>query len=256
VRRCPLKALATISLLGALLAVAPMAAASPQAANPARARAALLDRKGLRQLAGGQVDAAERSFQKALALDPDDPAAHEGLGRVAMGRHDYRAALSLLLRARELHAKRAAEADADRLEAATELERRRQSGSDQAASFADVGCLTERGVELWVRDPQPGEDTAQPGGVDLRGTPPGLCFRIGTCQLHLGNLEAARTELERELLLAPDNAAVHLNLAVVLLRLGQPDQALEELDTAVRLGAREPDGLRSDILSAQQRPPR
>jgi len=67
----------------------------------------------------------------------------------------------------------------------------------------------------------------------------------------MGNYAAARTELERELLIAPDNAAAHLNLSVVLLHLGQPDQALEKLDTAVKLGATEPDGLRQEILAAR-----
>ncbi|NOZ94242.1 MAG: tetratricopeptide repeat protein [Acidobacteria bacterium] len=238
-----------------LLGILPLAAGSTAAAQVSAsgaAKAALLDQRGLKQLRHGDLDAAEHSFRKALELGPDDPDAYHGLGRVAMRRHDYREALSYLLRARELYARRAAQAGATRLEAAAELDRHRRSASDQAASFADAGCLTERGVDLWMSSPQSGGETDGPGGVDLRGTPPGLSFRIGTCQLHLGHFEAARTELERELLIAPGNAAAHLNLAVVLLRLDQPAQALEELDTAVRLGAKEPKGLRSDIVAARR----
>ncbi len=238
------------SLMLGILALAPGLAAAAQVSVSGTAKAALLDQRGLKQLRQGDLDAAEQSFRKALELEPNDPDAHHGLGRVAMRRHDYREALSHLLRARELYARRAAQAGATRLEVAAELDRHRRSASDQAASFADAGCLTERGVGLWMSSPQTGDETDEPGGVDLRGTPPGLSFRIGTCDLHLGHFEAARTELERELLIAPGNAAAHLNLAVVLLRLGQPAQALEELDTAVRLGAKEPEGLRSDILAA------
>lgn len=238
-----------------LLGILPLAAgpaAAGQISGSGGAKAALLDHRGLKQLRHGDLDAAEHSFRKAVELGPNNPDAYHGLGRVAMRRHDYREALSYLLRARELYARRAAQVDAIRSDVAAELDRHRRSASDQAASFADAGCLTERGVDLWMSSPQSGDETDEPGGVDLRGTPPGLSFRIGTCQLHLGHFEAARTELERELLIAPDNAAAHLNLAVVLLRLDQPAQAFEELDTAVRLGAQEPEGLRSDILVASR----
>jgi predicted Zn-dependent protease len=48
----------------------------------------------------------------------------------------------------------------------------------------------------------------------------------------------ARDELERSLVLRPDQPFAHIHLARVLLALGQPEQALQRLQAAVRLDPR------------------
>jgi tetratricopeptide (TPR) repeat protein len=203
-------------------------------------RADRICRKAASQLEKGRLEDAESSYRRALEAYSGSWAAHEGLGRVAMKRGEYAPALAHLARAWTNFVEEQTRLTDAQVSAAIELDRVRQAYDDYAIRGPNIGCGHQT----------PNEFSHQVRLSTEVAPPPGLFFRMGVCLLRLGRPADAREAFLAEIQVVPDLASPHLNLAVCELQLGRPQEAITELDRAVALGAEEPAGLRSDILSA------
>jgi tetratricopeptide (TPR) repeat protein len=229
-------------MIGSLLHVLAVSGVALAGSDESRkiAHAERICRKGVGQLEEGRLADADSTFRRALEAYPDSWVAHEGLGLVAMKGGQYAPALAHLARAWTAfveHQRRSTDAQ---VSAALELDRVRQAYDDYAIRGPNIGCGHQTPNEFDHQVELSAEVTP----------PPGLFFRMGVCLLHLDRAADAREAFLAELQVSPELAAPHLNLAVCELQLGQPREALVELDQAVALGANEPAGLRADILAA------
>ncbi|GHB10995.1 type IV pilus biogenesis/stability protein PilW [Modicisalibacter luteus] len=71
-----------------------------------------------------------------------------------------------------------------------------------------------------------------------------LYTNLGICQRELGDLQAARTSLERAQAIDPRNARTYLTLAQINHAQGNDERAWEQLQTFIRLAGMNPEGLR------------
>ena len=87
-----------------LLVLAPAAANTLSAGGGEMKQATRFQQKGARALSNGDLPTAEKQFTKSLAAMPSFPAAHIGLGQIAMSRKDFEGALSHFEQARDGYA--------------------------------------------------------------------------------------------------------------------------------------------------------
>lgn len=166
----------------------------------------------------GRPAAAEALWREALALDPRQPAAHYGLGRLALAGGEAAAAAAALERAVELAPA------AGRVHHALALARRDLGDSDRA------GFHLERANET----PPPIDDPLVQG---LAVLPSGsrATLQRGLLAVRAGALDDAVRLLERATEEDPANLAAHRNLALALIDAGRPEQAIAALQALARL---------------------
>ncbi len=219
------------------------------AADDATERARHLVKKGMRQLAANHLERSQKLLAEAARLDPSLPEAIDGLSHVAARLGDWKGAADGLAVAEQLYRQRAVNRLEKQQDATLKLQETQKAFWDLYAYLDGAACMAEND---WRRF-EPGKDITTPAhieGFSPDGLPAGLCFRRAVALLHLDRVAEAREELQRELAASPKSGAVHVNLAVCAMRLGEPDEAIRELDEGVRLGADEPQGLRAEITAA------
>ena len=166
----------------------------------------------------GRSPAAEALWREALALDPDQPAAHYGLGRMALDAGDAAAAAGALERALELAP------TAGRVHHALALARRDLGDRDRA------GFHLERANET----PAPIDDPLVQG-LALLPSGSRATLQRGLLAVQAGALDDAVLLLQRATEEDPSNPAAHRNLALALIDAGRPDQAIAALQALARL---------------------
>ncbi len=226
------------TVLFAALALAVAGQASTQQAHQVD-RANRLCVRGLRHLQAGRVEQARAAFLKAQESAPGLAAAADGLARVALHEGRYERALQGFITAAQRYESAVAAAARRRAEAAEDLQK-------VQTAYRDYGVKNGPGCSDRLAG-QSGQDPASLLDPTEDPLPAGLRFRIGVCLLHLGRVGEARGAFRAELERHPDSAVSHVNLAVCELELGDPSQALVEVQAARRLGAKVPDGLEHDI---------
>jgi protein O-mannosyl-transferase len=159
----------------------------------------------------GRLDAAEVQFREAIRLKPDHGEARVSLGRLYEKRHQPEAAARWY---------REAIAIAPRLAMA-----HYNLGTLLAAQNDLHGATRELEVALALRP----EDRA------TRENLARLWNEIGARLATQEQLHAAQAALWRATQVDPELADAHLNLGIVLQKLGKPDEARAEFETALRL---------------------
>ncbi|MGE5640790.1 MAG: tetratricopeptide repeat protein [Clostridia bacterium] len=173
----------------------------------------------------GRLDDAERAYQAALALDPENAPALQLSGTLAAQRGDLARALSLLERAVALKADYS-DAHNNRATVLARLGRR-----EEALASA------ERAIAL------------EPGYADAHNN-------RGTILLDLGRAADALPSFERACELAPSSPDAHCNRGHALRQLGRPREALDAYDRALAIFPRHVDSLysRGNALLDLRRP--
>lgn len=166
----------------------------------------------------GRPSAAEAFWREALALDPDQPAAHYGLGRIALDGGDAATAAEALGRALELAPA------AGRVQHALALARRDLGSRDRA------GFHLERANET----PAPINDPLVQG-LALLPSGSRATLQRGLLAVQAGALDDAIRLLERATREDPANQAAYRNLALALVDAGRPEQAIAALQGLARL---------------------
>jgi tetratricopeptide (TPR) repeat protein len=221
-----------------------------------REAAALCD-EGRRALLRKDAAAATHAFEKALAAVPDFPDAYVGLGHAGMLRAEFESALASYRRAES--AWRALgqaiyDVRAERYNRVPEEIRQREDEiSNLRNSIAGVPLDSQ---ESRIRELQREIDALRGVRMPLRneaGEPPAeVFFGQGNALFRLDRLEDALAAWKLTARREPSFAAVHNNMAVVLLRLGRPAEARSELAEAVRLGLHVDPGLEARVAAAEK----
>ena len=190
------------------------------AIDPTYAPAQILYAESLESV--GDFERAWEGFARAAELDPSDPLAPFGLGRIALRRGEVERAVELLRRADELgppmQAVVAVLARAYQRAGQRELARRR----------AEEARLLPRMVHH--RD-------ERRAAVQILAVDSESYLRRSRTYSEVGQFDRALEELEEILAVEPEMAAAHLAAAGVYDRMGRSTEALAEVESAMRLGA-------------------
>jgi tetratricopeptide (TPR) repeat protein len=210
--------------------------------------------------ARGQVDRAAAVWQKLLAIDPRNPAAHEGLAGALrqLGRWDD---LAAACRLRLTVSDRASERAAILLQLASALEAGPgdvaaaiRACEDAVAADGDhpgaapaLARLYER-AGRW-RDALELIERLRSAAADDRARAE-LDRRVGSIQASRGDLPAALARLEQAVALDPDNAAAHEDLARVHRDQGDVARAVHHLGRAAQQAPSPADAIRYLLQAA------
>lgn len=203
------------------------------------------------ELVSDRLDRAESLYRSVLAADAENPGALFGVGKTAVTRKDYAAAVEHLEHAL-LRAPQATEihyplglayrglGDAER--ALEHLEQRGNVPPPQHDPL--LGTLVALAGGLRVHQLR-GTALAQEGhyaealteflrAVESDPDEPLVRTNLALTWIRLGDFSAARRELNAALALAPDDAFAHYNLGTLEAQLGRDERAVEHLTAALR----------------------
>ena len=168
----------------------------------------------------GRDEDARRHFSRAFELNPDDPLASFGLGRLALAWDDVATAIRPLERAYELGPE--IQAIAATLARAYNREGRRELAQRLAQEARSLPRMTHHQDRLR-------------GGVREQAVDTESYLRRARTYADVGQLERARAELETLMEIEPDLAMAHFAAAGVYDRLGLADRALSSAQQAHEL---------------------
>lgn len=248
-------------LLGALLLLGAAAGALADDTSPrAIQQAAALCRKGGKALADGDKVRASEAFEKALAVLPNFPDAHLGLGHLALGEQRYEDALGSYLRARDGYIALGGALQQIREQNYRDTQQQIGQIRDQISSLGrnSTNARTDPRTEAEiarklttlqdqmrrleaVEPPKPGESAEPPAEV---------WFYIGNAQFRLERYDEARASWEQSAKLNPSFPMIHNNLAVTYWKAGRFADAQTEVQTAERLGFPVNPKMKEDLAKA------
>lgn len=224
--------------LALMLSPCTMAEAATPTAQEMK-KAGRLYQKGERALTAGNVEQAEQLFRDALAVVPELPEAHIGLGHIFIQRSDFKNALSQYQLAKAGYAEIG--------EALLDIQSKRYNATaDQISSLQDS-------IDSLSSTPNPSPQLSlqvsklenaiaqlqavQPPDRSSIGEPPAeVYFYIGNAQFRMGMLEDAVASWEECAGLNPKYSMVYNNLALAYWQQGRLDEARRSLATAEELG--------------------
>ncbi|MGD8378217.1 MAG: tetratricopeptide repeat protein [Gammaproteobacteria bacterium] len=169
-------------------------------------------------LAGNQLDDAQKLFEQVLQAHPENVAALAGMGRVALSRHDYPAAIKNLTEALKRDPK------ADQLHYPLALAYRQSGNIDKARAE-----MSKRGqTEPAMQDPLLGTVASFAHSAQY-------FFDLGLSLARKGDYEKAAEKFEKALELNPQEVHTHVAAAQAYMQLGKLGAAEKHLQTALRL---------------------
>ena len=142
----------------------------------------------------GDFDAAEESYTRALALQPEDSIAHNNFGNLLLARGDISGALAKYRHAVDL--------DPSYIDAKVNLALAHREAGEPEQSLAALEAIEQD----------------HPDHVSVLNS-------FGNALRHADRFEEARSVLEKAIVLAPNHAEAHNNLGLVLTLLGHRDDA-------------------------------
>lgn len=213
-------------------------------ALPALDTAHALTRRATRTMLEGDAAGAERIYADALREIPDFPAAHLGLGHVALARHEPEAALRHYVAARGgferlgtrligPESDRHGDARAAMAALARDSERIREQLVQESARREELE-LRLRANEVRIRQLEFVTPLEEREGVIV--LPAELHYHLGNALFKLRDLASAVEAWRTSARLRPDLAILQGNLAVALWNLGRLDEARAAAAEARRLG--------------------
>ncbi|HEX5044372.1 MAG TPA: tetratricopeptide repeat protein [Candidatus Polarisedimenticolaceae bacterium] len=236
--------LAALLLVGVTDSV--LAALGTEANSRTIQQASALCRKGAKALQQGDKARASESFEKALAVFPDFPDAHLGLGHLAMAEARFDDALQNYQRARQGYLSFGGILQGLREENYRETQRRMGQVRDQISSLgrSTTNARTDPRTEAEItrnltllQDELRRLEAIEPPKENAGSDPPAeVWFYIGNAQFKLEKYDEARAAWETSAQLNPSFAMIHNNLAVIYWKAGRFNDAQTELATAERLG--------------------
>lgn len=216
-------------------------------------RTSSLVETGDRAFKSGNTAKAQKSFRKALAVIPGYPAAHLGLGHVAMSEARFEDALAEYTAAEKGYG--------DLSDIMLDLESKRYGRAQREMRELEDQIRVINDVTLKVSDGTRRSKTLQleeriralrgmeyPKQEQVYHPPAELYFHVGNALFRLGRAEQALANWETCVAKAPRFPLVHNNLAVVYMQQGRLDEALRSLSRAEELGVTVNPDFKADLL--------
>lgn len=240
------------------IAVLAGVAAMPSAQTPAdRQRARTHNQLGWELMTAESWEAAARSFQQAIDIDPGFAYAHYGLGRANIAIKKYEAAIAALSTCRNLYQagtgrqfsnqQDAQRARHDRL---TEIDEQVRQVQTMPTSLQQQELL--RQLNNQRRDIQ---NAIQSGNSSLSietTVPPWVSLSLGSALFRAGRMADAEREYKAATDADPKFGEAHSNLAVVYLEMGRIAEADAAIRAAKKVGFRVNPQLEQDIKQRKQ----
>ncbi len=237
-----------------------LAALGTEANSRTIQQASALCRKGAKALQQGDKARASESFEKALAVFPDFPDAHVGLGHLAMSESRFDDALKNYQRARQAYLSFGSILQGLREENYRETQRRMGQVRDQISSLgrSSTNARTDPRQEAEItrqltmlQEELRRLEAIEPPRDNAAADPPAeVWFYIGNAQFKLEKYDEARAAWETSAQLNPGFAMIHNNLAVIYWKAGRFNDAQTELATAERLGFPVNPKMKEDLAKA------
>ena len=222
--------------------------------DAARERARVPYEAGLEHLRSEAFDAAVKSFQQAIELDPTFDMAYYMLGRTHMMTKSYTLAVAALTRSRNLHLAESASQLLNKQEIQSIRRRRLDEITDrindlQAALDAggrrdadrirtEIQMLKERKRQIEDAERQLTPERAVPSYVSLS---------LGSAHFRSGNLAEAEKAYLAAIAADSNVGEAHSNLAVVYMETGRYPQAERSIEAAEKAGLRVAPALKEEI---------
>lgn len=229
-----------------------MTVAAARAQTPAdQQRARTHNRLGWEQMTAESWDAAARSFQQAIDIDPRFAYAYYGLGRANIALKKYVTAIAALSECRDLYQARLGrqfssqqEAQRSRQDRITEIDeqiRQVQSGPQNLQTQDLLRQLNNQRRDI--------QNAIQSGsGLPIETpVPPWVSLSLGSAYFRAGRLADAEREYKAAIAADPRFGEAHSNLAVVYLETGRIADADASLTAAKKAGFRVHPQLEKDI---------
>jgi len=204
----------------------------------------LLDR-GISAMRNNNLDQALITFKKILLIEPTNAEAHFRIGEVYMTRRDAEEGLFYIQKSTELDPKNVRfslnlasiyERQGKLEEALAEYQRVIDSGTkDKRIKEAEKRLTLASGKSLI----QKGE--LNPALLIFNGLSleypddPQVLFNIGAAYVMLNRIEEAEAALRKLVVIQPENALAHLNLATIYERTNRPQQALRHFRIIIEM---------------------
>lgn len=231
--------------------------------NAARERAKAPYDAGLAHLRNEAFDAAQKSFQQAVELDPSFDMAHYMLGRTHMLLRNYVAASIALSRARELF-------QADSTRQFTDKQHRQQVVRDRIRDLDQLIEDTRRAADLpanvtrrfsMLQDVRLYEERKRQlqdadRNESLQSTtavPAFVSLALGSAYFRTGKLQEAEQAYLAAVAADPKIGEAHNNLAVVYLETGRYAQAEQAVRAAEKAGVRVNPELKAEIAKRKEK---
>ena len=243
-----MRVVTTVVIGGLLLCSASILPAQPK---PNRDRARVHYRIGLENLRAEAWDAAARSFQQAIDVDPEFDLAHFGLGRADMGMKKYSDAVTAFTKCRDLlraqagrqfsNAQEAQRYRRQRMDEIDETIRQYQAGRQTVQAQTAVRQLSE--VKMQLR-----EAIERGTNMTIASTVPAwVSLALGSAYFRSGKLLDAEREYKAAIVTDPRAGEAHSNLAVVYLEQERFADAERSIAAAEKAGFRVNPQLKQDI---------
>ena len=220
-----------------------MAAVPAFGQSPAdRERARMHNRLGWEALRGEKYEAAIKSFQSAIEIQPDYEYAHYGLGRAFMASRQYPQAIAVLERCRDLYRAQGSRQfstiqDAQRYRQDRILEIDEQIRLLQSARPTAATLDLARQYETVRRQLQ--ESIRRDTGLTINaGVPPWVSLSLGSAYFRSSRMADAEREYKSAIDADARLGEAYSNLAVVYLETGRISEAHAALESAKKTGFR------------------
>lgn len=236
------------------------AALGTEASSRTIQQASALCRKGAKALQQGDKARASESFEKALAVFPEFPDAHVGLGHLAMSESRFDDALKSYQRARQGYLSFGGILQGLREQNYRDTQERMKQVRDTISSLgtSSQNARTDPRTEAEItrrltqlQDELRRLEAIEPPRGNAAADPPAeVWFYIGNAQFKLEKYDEARASWETSAQLNPGFAMIHNNLAVIYWKAGRFNDAQTELATAERLGFPVHPKMKEDLAKA------
>jgi Tfp pilus assembly protein PilF len=235
--------------LMALLAV-PGPFSGSQAPN-ARERAREPYSQGLDDMRTERYDAALRSFESAIAIDPEFELAHYQLGRVHLFQRNFVSAIYALVKSRDLYVAHAGRRFADR-QASDRVRRERMAEMDDLIGrlrlvVPQTPQIQEQTRQLQERKRQIEDMDREAGLTPEKAVPAFVSLSLGSAYFRAGRLPDAEQAYRAAIAADPKIGEAHNNLAVVYMETGRLDAAEQAVRAAEQSGLRVSQALKDEI---------
>lgn len=242
---------ATLLALGGTLALA-------QTTPADRERARIQNQLGWENMKAEAWEAAAKSFQNAIDIDPEYEYAYYSLGRANMALKRYAAAIAALVKCRDL-ARAQAGRQFTNVQEAQRYRNNRLTELDEQIRMMQTGPQTPQAQDLvrqlqnQRRDVQEAIDRGTTNTVSLDAkAPPYVLLSLGSAYFRAGQMADAEREYKETIAADDRSGEAHNNLAVVYLMTGRYADAERSIAAAKKVGFRVNPQLEADIKAKKQ----
>lgn len=245
-----------VTVLVSVITLGLATTAAAQLSPADRERARIQNRLGWENMQAEAFQAAVKSFQQAIEIDPDFDYAYYGLGRAHMALKEYPSAISALTRCRDLFVASAGkrftntqEAQRYRKDRVMEIDEQIRMVQTMPQNMQTQDML--RQLQNQRRDEE--EDIQRGNSVSLQSEVPAyVSLSLGSAYFRAGQMAEAERAYKEAITADARSGEAHNNLAVVYLLTERYADAERSLAAAKKVGFRVNPQLEADIKAKKK----